>query len=288
MKNSIWMIAALLMLALGQVNAAEKVTYYHLDALGSPIAATDENGNLAWKEEYKPYGERIRKEAGDSNSTWYTGKQEDADNGLTYFGARWYDPTVGRFMGVDNAEVNPEDYRTFNRYAYAANNPYKYVDPDGNLFFVPFLAFIAKEIGSAVVEHYTGIPTGVKGLATKGIKAVVNKVAKGSGDKKPPIIIGENMKRVKEYADKTGGHAYRPWKNNNSDLAMKRNKRWIQDQRRQGRDIIDIGPDFQRRAATGVRSPFYEMERKNLKGYGKRQQVFKRSGSKGGVPGLDN
>lgn len=71
------------------------------------------------------------------------------------------------------------------------------------------------------------------------------------------------MKRVKEYADKTGGHAYRPWKNDpfDFDLGMKRNKHWIQDQRKQGREIIDIGPDFQRRAATGRSSPFYEMER---------------------------
>jgi len=119
------------MFALGQVSAAEKITYYHLDALGSPIAATDENGQLAWKEAYKPYGERIRKEDGGSNSTWYTGKQEDEDNGLTYFGARWYDPTVGRFMGVDPVGVQAENVHSFNRFAYANNNPYTFVDPDG-------------------------------------------------------------------------------------------------------------------------------------------------------------
>ena len=68
---------------------------------------------------------------------------------------------------------------------------------------------------------------------------------------------------------------------------IKRNKRWIEDQRRQGREIVDIGPDFERREAAECRSPFYEIERKSLKGYGKRQQVFKCSGGKGGVSGLD-
>jgi hypothetical protein len=36
-----------------------------------------------------------------------------------------------RFYGMDPAPVNPEDPRTFNRYNYANNNPYRYVDPDG-------------------------------------------------------------------------------------------------------------------------------------------------------------
>ena len=67
----------------------------------------------------------------------------------------------------------------------------------------------------------------------------LNKVIKGAGQK--PIIVGENIKRVKEYADKTGGHAYRPWKDDPFDfnLGMKRNERWIKDQMRNGREVID-------------------------------------------------
>jgi len=55
-------------------------------------------------------------------------------------GARYYDPIVGRFMVMDPVCVNPEDPRTYNRFAYAANNPYKYVDTDGRAFmFVPLV-----------------------------------------------------------------------------------------------------------------------------------------------------
>ncbi len=73
---------------------------------------------------------------------------------------------------------------------------------------------------------------------------------------KPPIVIGENMVRVREYANRIGGHAYRPWRNEpfDFDLALQRNARWIKDQMKQGREIIDIGPDFARRSATGRRS----------------------------------
>ena len=61
----------------------------------------------------------------------YTGHREDAATGLTYMGARYYSPRLGRFMGVDPAGVREGSVHSFNRYAYANNNPYKYVDPDG-------------------------------------------------------------------------------------------------------------------------------------------------------------
>lgn len=113
-------------------NAVEKVTYIHTDALGSPMAGSDANGDLVWKEDYRPYGEPIRKQPS-GNKLWYTGKPYDDDIGLSYYGARWYDPAIGRFMGVDPVEVIPENIHHFNRYVYANNNPYRYIDPDGNV-----------------------------------------------------------------------------------------------------------------------------------------------------------
>jgi hypothetical protein len=60
-------------------------------------------------------------------------------------GARWYDPTVGRFMGVDPAVIQAGNIHSFNRYGYANNNPYKYVDPDGRnalLWYIPPLIIV--------------------------------------------------------------------------------------------------------------------------------------------------
>jgi RHS repeat-associated protein len=123
----------------GVSSPAQTVTYIHNDPFGSPVMATDANGNVVWKETYKPYGERVNNSpAAIDNSIGFTGKSFDASTGLSYMGARYYDPVLGRFLGVDPKEVHPGDVHSFNRYAYANNNPYKFVDPDGRqpaLFF---------------------------------------------------------------------------------------------------------------------------------------------------------
>lgn len=112
--------------------ASDRVTYYHNDALGSPVAATNASGELLWREAYDPYGKRLLKQASSKEEVWYTGKQEEAAFGVNYFGARWYDPEIGRFMGIDSAGVNVGNVHSFNRYTYANNNPYNFIDPDGN------------------------------------------------------------------------------------------------------------------------------------------------------------
>ncbi|VAW69557.1 Rhs-family protein [hydrothermal vent metagenome] len=111
---------------------AVEVTYYHNDLLGSPVATSNKNGDVKWQEQYKPYGDRISKEAASaSNEMWFTGKQHDDDTGLTYMNARYYDPVIGRFMATDPVSFVETNPMSFNRYAYANNNPYKYIDPDG-------------------------------------------------------------------------------------------------------------------------------------------------------------
>lgn len=133
LPRSLAVVAMLLFGAvLAPVHAAETITYYHLDALGSPVVATDEQGNLKWREDYKPYGEKIRNEpASSSNSRAYTGHPHDNDTGLTYAGARYYDPVVGRFMAVDPVDFTEKNLHSFNRYAYVENNPFRYTDPYG-------------------------------------------------------------------------------------------------------------------------------------------------------------
>ncbi|MNF84422.1 hypothetical protein D3C84_667830 [compost metagenome] len=52
---------------------------------------------------------------------------------MVYAGARYYDPVIGRFLAVDPASVQEDVPSSFNRYAYANNGPYRYVDPDGRM-----------------------------------------------------------------------------------------------------------------------------------------------------------
>lgn len=130
---------ASVILALGLASTAalavERVTYYHLDALGSPVSASDATGNYyLWRETYQPYGERIQKStAAAGNTRWYTGHLDSGAYRLLYAGARYYDPVIGRFMAVDPANFTESNPHSFNRYNYANNNPYRYVDPDGQV-----------------------------------------------------------------------------------------------------------------------------------------------------------
>ena len=131
------MRAAILLLFLVQAPAlaVTGIRYYHTDALGSPVAATDESGSVVWRARYRPFGDRdqIAKDyvASLANPVWFSGHVQDDQTGLTYMQARFYSPVLGRFVTADPAAFDPVRPDAFNRYAYARNNPYRYVDPDG-------------------------------------------------------------------------------------------------------------------------------------------------------------
>jgi RHS repeat-associated protein len=64
----------------------------------------------------------------------FTGKERDAETGLDFFGARYYSGAQGRFTSVDPVALSSKkivDPQQLNMYAYARNNPLKYVDPNG-------------------------------------------------------------------------------------------------------------------------------------------------------------
>ncbi len=123
------LLGVLLTLLAPGSQAVERVIRYHNDALGSPIFATNQRGEVVWRRSYTPYGEELNREA--PNEPGYTGKFEEPDLGINDFGARWYDPRIGRFLAIDPVGFSPDNPQSFNRYAYANNNPYGFVDPDG-------------------------------------------------------------------------------------------------------------------------------------------------------------
>ena len=157
-----FLIACLLNLLALPAGAVERVIHYHNDALGSPIAATDQDGRVVWRKSYAPYGQPIDQAA--PNEPGYTGKFQEPALGIQNFGARWYDPRIGRFLAIDPAGFDPQNPQSFNRYAYANNNPYKYVDPDGNspldagFFIVDTVSFgLAVASGDPAAIQSTGL-----------------------------------------------------------------------------------------------------------------------------------
>ena len=103
--------------------------YQHTDALGTPIATTASSGAFIEKSEYEPYGKLVNRPLTDGPG--FTGHVQDAATGLTYMQQRYYDPAIGRFLSVDPVTANARTGANFNRYWYAGNNPYKFMDPDG-------------------------------------------------------------------------------------------------------------------------------------------------------------
>lgn len=161
MRITAWLFGVLLSI-LGSIAGAETLsytTYYHNDHLGSPVAATNEQGALLWRAHFRPYGERQEdpKEIA-FGSVGYTGHIQDADSGMVYAGARYYDPLIGRFMAIDPAAVQSSAAATFNRYNYAANNPYRYNDPSGQIPIDTLWDFanVAYDLGKATVGAATG------------------------------------------------------------------------------------------------------------------------------------
>jgi RHS repeat-associated protein len=112
-------------------------TYFHLDPAGTPLMASNEAGDIVWKETYLPYGYKVNNSVAATNNTiGYAGKPFDPATSLSYMGARYYHPTLGRFTGIEPVGFNPDNLHSHNRYAYANNNPYKFVDPDGRIAFL--------------------------------------------------------------------------------------------------------------------------------------------------------
>jgi RHS repeat-associated protein len=104
------------------------VTYIHTDGLGSPVARTDASGAVISRTRYEPYGYVA---SGAQPTIGFTGHVNDVDTGLTYMQQRYYDPVAGRFLSIDPVVTDENTGGSFNRYAYANNSPYKYIDPDG-------------------------------------------------------------------------------------------------------------------------------------------------------------
>ncbi|MBR9908485.1 MAG: hypothetical protein GYB30_10630 [Gammaproteobacteria bacterium] len=124
---------AVFMLLVGEAASAD-VTFVHTDVLGSPMAETNSAGQLVRLSHYKAYGEELEQQ---SDDVGYTGHKYDADLALSYMQARYYDPVIGRFYSND--PVGFRGVHSFNRYAYANNNPYKYIDPDGKQAYVAYM-----------------------------------------------------------------------------------------------------------------------------------------------------
>lgn len=145
----------------------ERRYYYHLNHLGSVNVVTDEWGGVVERRDYKPYGDPFdwdgpRSESREFSLT-FDGQHYDDATGLYYFGARHYDPEIGRFLTADTQVPDPMNPQTLHRYAFAGGNPIRYVDPTGHSFWSWVLGIFVTVALLVVAAVFTVLTFGIAG-----------------------------------------------------------------------------------------------------------------------------
>ena len=143
----------------------------------------------------------------------FIGERFDADAGLQYLNARYYDPRLGMFIQPDWLDPTQQG-AGLNRFAYSANDPVNLRDPGGNAFW--FAAIAVYKVASVAIAAYDTYQT-VKALAngemtagqlakTVAIDAVVGATV-GKGAAELVENAGPTVKKItKDFlADETGG-----------------------------------------------------------------------------------
>jgi len=134
--------------------------YVHQDHLGSTVLLTDTAGDEVTGVSYYPYGS-TRSGYFPDMDIMFTGQRKDA-TGLYYYGARYYDTGIGRFISPDTVVQSFSNPQTLNRYSYCLNNPLKYVDPSGHLVIFDdpsFQAFLGQWDITSGGSMYYGDPS---------------------------------------------------------------------------------------------------------------------------------
>ncbi len=154
------------------------VLYYHNDHLGGTNVISDKAGDKRDLTEYDPFGLVTRHDryGKDFNTIWagFTGKHLDDESGLMYYGARYYNPKLGRFITPDTIVQSPGNPQTLNRYTYCNNNPVNLIDGDGHFWFLAaFVAMAIKAAWAFAVLHPI--------ITAAAISATINVATNASG-----------------------------------------------------------------------------------------------------------
>jgi RHS repeat-associated protein len=125
--------------------------WIHRDHLSSVRVVTDGIGAVVHRANFRPYGERLVSVPTLPESKAYIGERLDDETGLMYLHARYYDPTLARFLQADPS--SPTDAGVgVNRYAYAFNNPVRHGDPSGLATF--YVGGLLDHWCSHIIENY--------------------------------------------------------------------------------------------------------------------------------------
>ena len=136
-----------------------------LDHLGTPLLITNPQGGSEALHSYFPFGEELFPDR-DTERMKFTGHERDLNRAgqvddLDYMHARYCSPLLGRFLSPDPLGAEPNRPQGWNRYAYALNNPLKWVDPTGETVSLADLEEGEQELLLERLNEFTGNTYGV-------------------------------------------------------------------------------------------------------------------------------
>jgi RHS repeat-associated protein len=198
------------------INSINSTIFNHADQLGSSSIETNAAGQIVESLDYYPFGSvRLdEKTSSYEDNHKYTSKELDEETNLYYYGARYYNGKIGRFVSEDPAYLAVGDNKrleeetglrldkylqnsqNLNSYSYTINNPLKYVDEKGKWFdIVVDAGFIGYDLYKLGQSIFTGGDT--KGeAASLGLDV---------GSAAIPGVVGLGaVARVARVADKAG------------------------------------------------------------------------------------
>ena len=147
-------------------------------------------GAVLWQAEYAPFGAALASATIDINLR-LPGQYYDAETGLHYNLARYYDPSTGRYTQPDPIRAD------LNSYSYANANPYHYFDPSGTQIIKDLPPEEQAEIMAALFSLMPGVAGQVSAAFGAGL-AIGN--AAGAAGESIGEGIGDAIYEDKPYA----------------------------------------------------------------------------------------
>ena len=184
-------------------SAPEAVFYYHTDHLGSATLITDDAADVVQQIAYLPYGEDwvdIRHHGYFGSAYKFNGKEKDDETGYSYYGARYYTDRLSIWLSVDPLA---DKYPHLSPYAYCANNPVIFRDPDGR-DFDPRSEKIAQEKESHIRNRMSSIDIQITQNEENGVDNTQLNARKEELGKSLKDIDDMRNDHTKLYEFKTG------------------------------------------------------------------------------------
>ena len=157
------------------VRTGGTLSYLLGDHLGSSSVTTNASGVKTASALYKAFGETRYSSGALGTDYKFTGQREQAEFGLYFYGARWYDGSLGRFTSPDTMIPSKQGVQAWDRYAYVNNNPVRYTDPTGHGAEPPpnwWNPFAWNTLSGGIIlnlKAFVGISVAVMGHANYGV-----------------------------------------------------------------------------------------------------------------------